>query len=87
LIISLTDIFCNRTSFNFQFSESYVPEILGFGVVVILTLYWLKNELNKTNSKSIQCKTYEVTNTKTAALCIASFIIFGYIVVKTVIML
>ncbi len=74
-------------SFNFQLSESYVPEILGFGVVVILTLYWLKNELNKTNSKSIQCEYYEMPNTETDALYIAGFIIFGYIVVKAVIML
>jgi hypothetical protein len=56
-------------SFHPQFSQSYIPEILGIGVVVILTMYWLKNKLDKTNlkDKKIKNKDNEKPDTETTA--------------------
>jgi hypothetical protein len=73
-------------SFHPQFSESYIPEILGIGVVVVLTLYWLKNKLSKTKSKNKEIKDedYEKPETDVAALYIIGSIIFGFLVVKAI---
>lgn len=73
-------------SFQLQFSESYIPEILGTGVVVVLTLHWLKNRLDKTNSKDIKIKdeNNERPDTETAALYFTGFVLFGFLVVKAI---
>jgi hypothetical protein len=73
-------------SFHPQFSESYIPEILGIGVVAILTIYWLKNKLDKTNSKDkkVNDEDNEKPDSETAALYSIGFILFGYLVVKAI---
>ena len=73
-------------SFHPQFSESYIPEILGIGVVVILTLYWLKNKLSKASTKDnkIKGEDSEKPETDKAALYIICSIIFGFLVVKAI---
>ena len=73
-------------SFHPQFSESYIPEILGMGIVVIFVLYWLKNKLGKTKSKDKEIKDEdnEKPETDKAALYIICSIIFGFLVVKAI---
>lgn len=73
-------------SFHPQFSESYTPEILGMVVVVVLALYWLKNELSKKSFKNNKRKDEdnEKPGTETAALYITGSIIFGFFVVKII---
>jgi len=73
-------------SFHPQFTESYIPEILGIGVTVVLALYWLKNKLNKTNldDKKIRDEDFEKPKTDIAASYIIGSIIFGYLVVKAI---
>jgi hypothetical protein len=58
-------------------------------VIVILALNWLKNRLIKTNynDKKVINGTTEKQSKETTVLCITGFIIFGFLVVKTVIML
>ena len=75
-------VLINR-SFHPQFSESYITEILGIGVVVIFALYWIRNKLSKTNPKDTETKNEEKEkpDTETAALYIIGSIIFGYLVV------
>ena len=76
-------------SIHLQFSESYIPEVLGMGAVVYLALYWLKNMLIKTKSNDVKIKDGddEKTATKTATLYIIGFLIFGLLIVKTIIIL
>jgi hypothetical protein len=76
-------------SFHLQFSESYIPEILGMGVVAIFTLYWLKNRLDKTNSinKYLKNEDNAKTETKTAAIYIVGFILYGFLFVKAITLL
>ncbi|RPJ78772.1 MAG: metal-dependent hydrolase [Alphaproteobacteria bacterium] len=37
-------------SFQHGFSESHIPEIMGMGIMLIASLYWLKKRLDKKNS-------------------------------------
>jgi membrane-bound metal-dependent hydrolase YbcI (DUF457 family) len=37
-----------ENSFTFHFSQSSTPEILGLGVIVVLTLHWLINRFRQT---------------------------------------
>lgn len=37
-------------SFKPEFSHAFIPEILGMGITIILTLAWLKKRLDKANS-------------------------------------
>ncbi|HEY3361902.1 MAG TPA: metal-dependent hydrolase [Methanosarcina sp.] len=50
-----------KESFAFHFSLSSVPEILGMGVIVVLTLHWLIKELRQnrilTIKKALKLKT------------------------------
>ena len=73
-------------SFHLQFSESNIPEVLGMGVVIIFTLFWLKNMSTKTNSKEVKVKAVynEKIATETAALYFIGFLIFGFFIVKTI---
>ena len=41
-----------KKSFALNISHSSIPEILGLGVIVILTLHWLIKRLDKTNFNS-----------------------------------
>lgn len=40
-------------SFHPGFSGYHVPEIMGMGILVLMTLYWLKKRLDKKNSDDI----------------------------------
>lgn len=40
-------------SFHPGFSEIYMPEIMGMGILVLMTLYWLKKRLDKKNSEDM----------------------------------
>jgi hypothetical protein len=73
-------------SFHPQFSESYIPEILGTGVVIVLSIYWVKNKLDKTspNDNKIKDEDSEKPETYKAALYIICSIIFGFLVVKAI---
>ena len=73
-------------SFHPQFSESYIPEILGMIVIAVFTLHWLKNKLSKINSKDkkIKCEDNEKPETETAGFYFIGFILFGYLVVKAI---
>lgn len=79
-------LFLFNQSFHPQFSESYIPEILGMGVVFIFALYWLKNKLDKTKSKDkkLEDEDYEKPDTETVGLYFIGFIVFGYLVVKAI---
>ncbi|MHB8103084.1 MAG: metal-dependent hydrolase [Methanosarcina sp.] len=41
-------------SFRHGFSHSHITEIMGMGIMVIVTLYWLKKRLDKKNSDDIK---------------------------------
>ena len=79
-------LFLFNQSFHPQFSESYIPEILGMVVVFIFTLYWLKSKLGKTKSKDkiIKDEDNEKPDTETAGLYFIGFTLFGYLVVKAI---
>jgi LexA-binding, inner membrane-associated putative hydrolase len=78
-----------KESFIPQFSQGFVPEVIGMTVIVILALNCLKNRLSKAsyNNKKTITENNKKQATRTIALCITGFIIFGFLVVKTVIML
>ena len=59
------------------------------GVVAIFTLYWLKNRWDKTNSKNKYLKNEDnaKTETKTAAIYIVGFILYGFLFVKAITLL
>jgi hypothetical protein len=78
-----------KESFIPQFSQGFVPEVIGMIVIVILALNWLKNRLSKANHniKKTIAENNKKQATRTIALCITGFILFGFLVVKTVIML
>jgi len=40
-------------SFHPGFSEIYLPEIMGMGILVLMALYWLKKRLSKKDSEDI----------------------------------
>jgi membrane-bound metal-dependent hydrolase YbcI (DUF457 family) len=84
-----------KESFIPQFSEgfipehTFIPEIIGMIVIVILALNWLKNKLSKISSDNTGTK-YEYNEKpeiKTAASYFLGSIIFGFLVVKAIIIL
>jgi membrane-bound metal-dependent hydrolase YbcI (DUF457 family) len=89
LLMLLKESFIPQFSQGFVPDSTFIPEIIGMIVIVILALNWLKNRLIKTNyndKKDINGTT-EKQSKETTVLCITGFIIFGFLVVKTVIML
>jgi LexA-binding, inner membrane-associated putative hydrolase len=89
LLMLLKESFIPQFSQGFFPDSTFIPEIIGMIVIVILALNWLKNRLIKTNyndKKDINGTT-EKQSKETTVLCITGFIIFGFLVVKTVIML
>jgi len=76
-------------SFHLQFSESYSPEVLGMGVVVIFILFWLKKHVdqNKFKERKNETRYNEKIATEPAALYVIGFLIFGFLIVKTIVVL
>jgi hypothetical protein len=40
-------------SFHPGFSGIHTPEIMGIGILVLMSLYWLKRKLDKKNSEDV----------------------------------
>jgi hypothetical protein len=65
-----------KESFIPKFSQSFIPEIIGMIVIIILTLGWLKNTLNIKSSKDDKVTTIKQT-IETTVLYLMEFLIFG----------
>jgi hypothetical protein len=78
-----------KESFIPEFSQDFIPEIIGMIVIVILALNWLKNRIGKTNYKDKETinENNEKSATETTILFITGFIIFGFIIVKAILIL
>jgi hypothetical protein len=89
LLMLLKESFIPEFSQGFIPENTFIPEIIGMIVVVILALNWFKNMLNKTSSKDEEIKkeTTEKPALETIVLYNVGFLIFGYIVVKTIVAL
>lgn len=89
LLMLFKECFMPQFSQGFIPDSTFIPEVIGMIVIVILALNWLKNRLRKANynSKKTITENTKKQATGTIALCITGFIIFGFLVVKTIIML
>jgi hypothetical protein len=89
LLMLLKESFIPLFSQGFIPEQTFIPEIIGMIVIVILALSWLKNRLRKENynSKKTITENTKKQATGTIALCITGFIIFGFLVVRIIIML
>ena len=89
LLMLLKESLMPQFSQDFIPDHTFIPEIIGMFVILILTLNWLKNRLIKANindKKAIK-ETTEKHSKETTVLCITGFIIFGFVVVKAILML
>jgi membrane-bound metal-dependent hydrolase YbcI (DUF457 family) len=75
-----------KESFIPKFSQSFIPEIMGMIVIVILTLSWLKSTSNKTSSKDDKVKkeTAIKPTIETTVLYLMGFLIFGLFFVRAI---
>jgi len=75
-----------KESFTPKFSQSFIPEIIGMIVIIILTLSWLKNTLNKKSSKDDKVKkeTAIKPTIKMTVLYLMGFLIFGLFFVRAI---
>jgi hypothetical protein len=75
-----------KESFIPKFSQSFIPEIIGMIVIIILTLSWLKNTLNKKSSKDDKVKkeTAIKPTIKMTVLYLMGFLIFGLFFVRAI---
>jgi len=87
LLMLLKESFILKFSQGFILEPTFIPEIIGMIVIVILALNWLKNRLSKTSSadEEIKKETTKKPATETAVLYNISFLIFGYLVVKAIV--
>ncbi len=85
LLMLLKESFIPEFSQGFIPENTFIPEIIGMIVIVILALNWFKNKLKKKRSKDKEIKkeTAEKLAPETTILYNIGFLIFGYIVVKT----
>lgn len=86
LLMLLKKSFIPQFSQGFVPDSTFIPEIIGMIVIVILALNWLKNKLIKTNSKDkkIKDEDKEKPEADKAALYIICYITFGFLVVKAI---
>lgn len=86
LLMLLKESFMPQFSKGFIPEHTFIPEIIGMIIIVILALNWLRNKLNKTNSKNMNLKkdNIEKLATETAVLYSIGFLIFGLLVVKAI---
>lgn len=89
LLMLFKESFILNFSQGFALDHTFIPELLGMMVIVIFTLNLLKNKLSKTSSEDEETKK-EITkkpNIETTVLCIAGFLVFGLLSVRTIIAL
>ena len=89
LLMLLKESFIPIFSQGFIPEHTFIPEIIGIMVIVLLTLNWLKNRLSKKSSKDeeIQKETTEKPATETTVLYITGFLIFGLLFVRAIVAL
>jgi membrane-bound metal-dependent hydrolase YbcI (DUF457 family) len=86
LLMLLKESFIPQFSNGFIPEQTYIPEIIGMIIIVILVLTWIKNRLSKPNvtDNEIIKENAERLATETAALYITGFLIFGLIIVRVI---
>ncbi|WP_243685133.1 hypothetical protein [Methanosarcina barkeri] len=89
LLMLFKESFTLNLSQGFSLERTFIPEIIGMAVVVIFTLNWLKNKLNKTVSKDeeIKIENAEKPTIETTVFYIIGFLVFGLLSVRAIIAL
>lgn len=89
LLLLFKESFIPQFSKGFIPEHTFIPEVIGMIVIVILALNWLKNKLNKISSDNLGTKheCNEKPEVKKATSYFLGSIIFGFLIVKAIIIL